>query len=263
MVGRDMTSRGSFAERQDAAAQRQGRGNATAASRQRVEWSVEEEEGSAECDSATVATRVSHVPSMHPSMAGTLRSVACSEATIGAGDDTKYWDYAHRAAVKADLGHKCRECRRPFSAVGEPITERRGARVSLRYHAACFSGFADPRSQAESSHHAGRLAGTQLDAAPSAKAGSKMRTGQHFDRHLGVGKTGMGLGMGSNGFGVRSSRGAGASVAEEDLSGFDDVMPPPTEPVQEGSSDGGRCLTEAALAAHGNALADSRERSEG
>ena len=48
---------------------------------------------------------------------------------------------------KKDLGHTCRECRRPFTTIGEPLTERRGARISNRYHAECFSGFADPRSQ--------------------------------------------------------------------------------------------------------------------
>ena len=64
------------------------------------------------------------------------------------------------------MGHTCRECRQPILKVGEPITERRGARISSRYHAACFSGFADPRSQLRSSFHEGHLSGTQLEAAP-------------------------------------------------------------------------------------------------
>jgi len=104
------------------------------------------------------------------------------------GDDTGYWDYKHREATRSsealvlalalsialrliravavalaltptrtliptlttrsDLGHNCRECRGPFRAIGEPMTERRGARLTMRYHAECFSGFADPRSQA-------------------------------------------------------------------------------------------------------------------
>ena len=34
--------------------------------------------------------------SLHPSVAGSAASRACSEATIGAGDATDYWDYAHR-----------------------------------------------------------------------------------------------------------------------------------------------------------------------
>jgi len=118
---------------------------------------------------------MSHAPSLHPSMAGSVVSMACSEVTIGAGDNTGYWDYLHRKTIKADLGHTCRECKLPFNALNEPITERRGARTSLRYHAECFSGFADPRSQASSSMHTGNLRGTQFEAAPRSKAGSKMR----------------------------------------------------------------------------------------
>ena len=68
------------------------------------------------------------------------------------------------------------------SRLGEPMTERRGARTSMRYHAECFSGFADPRSQANSSMHVGKLANTQLEAAPKKKAGSKMRSSRHFEK---------------------------------------------------------------------------------
>ncbi len=157
---------------------RQGRGNATAASRNAVPM---REDMDNDLDDGTKSVGgVSAVPSIHPSIAASVaRSVACSETTIGAGDDTKYWDYQHREAIKSDLGHCCRECRKPFSKIGEPITERRGARVSMRYHAECFSGFADPRSQTRSSHHEGRLAGSQHDAAPSLTS-SKMRTETHF-----------------------------------------------------------------------------------
>jgi hypothetical protein len=155
-----------------------------------------------------------------------------------------YCVYASCAQAK-DLGHACRECRRPFITLGEPLTERRGARISSRYHAECFSGFADPRSQVQSSHHSGHLAGTQIDAAPAQKATSKMRTatrnsvslvlvwlsswprhcrvlrnlcdlshctylgagtGSHFaSKGLG-GKHGAAMGMGSNGFGSKSSK---------------------------------------------------------
>ena len=52
-------------------------------------------------------------------------SSACSESTIGAGDDTAYWDFQHRVVTRTDLGHTCRECRLPFVDLGEPITERR------------------------------------------------------------------------------------------------------------------------------------------
>lgn len=110
------------------------------------------------------------------------------------------------------MGHTCRECKTPFSRIGEPITERRGARTSMRYHAECFSGFADPRSQASSSMHTGNLAGTQMIAAPKSKAGSKMCTGSHFtgksDRQEissgGGGK--IGAFLGSNDFGAKSSK---------------------------------------------------------
>ena len=205
-------------QRQDAHLIRTGRANATQASRRRADYVLGSETMD---DTASVASRASLAPSLHPSMAGTAISESCHPDTIGAGDDTLYWDYHHRAVEKSDLGHKCRECKRPFQRLGEPMTERRGARVSMRYHAACFSGFADPRSQLGSSTHSGKLAGTQLDAAPSGKAGSKMRTSSHFDsggrpheRTPGgsAGKSGMGLTMGSNGFGAKSSRGAGQAV---------------------------------------------------
>ena len=95
----------------------------------------------------------------------------------------------------------------------------------------------------QSSHHTGRLQGTQLEAAPGGKAGSKMRTSTHFDSGGrlvqqqaqqqqarssggGSGKTGMGLAMGSNGFGAKSSKGQGGaafnmSSLEQDLSGIE------------------------------------------
>jgi len=107
-------------------------------------------------------------------------SEACHPETIGAGDMTQYWDFQHREAQRNDLGHKCRECRMPFTMIGEPITERRGARVSMRYHAECYSGYADPRSQLSSSLHQGTLKGTQLPAAPAGPF-AKMRTAAHFE----------------------------------------------------------------------------------
>ena len=36
--------------------------------------------------------------SIHPSVAGSALSQACSDTTIGAGDATDYWDFAHRLA---------------------------------------------------------------------------------------------------------------------------------------------------------------------
>jgi len=212
----------SFSERQELLLVKQGRGNATSFSR--VAVPMVEMEGGDEGDAVSVASRASKAPSIHPSLAGSIAvSMACSEATIGAGDDTGYWDFQHRACEKKDLQHTCRECRMPFTKIGEPITERRGARISTRYHAACFSGFADPRSQCRSSHHEGHLSGTQLGAAPSNKCGSKMRTSCHFEgsnsrvsASLGSmgGKLGAAMGMGHNSFGSKSSKNQGTPMAE-------------------------------------------------
>eukprot|EP00392_Amoebophrya_sp_AT5.2_P010235 g10288.t1 len=180
---------------------RQGRGVATAASRRAVPM--------VELEVATRRTTFSAAPSLHPSLAhsGVAQSVACSETTIGAGDDTPYWDYQHRQALRSDLGHMCRECRKPFTRVGEPITERRGSRISTRYHAECFSGYADPRSQARSSTHEGNLVGTQYEAAPD-QVFNKMRTGSHFSSGSTGKSVGAQMAMGRLGF-ARSSRGQG------------------------------------------------------
>ena len=238
------SSRGGFFARQDAHLQRQpGMANAAASSRRRAPMPMEGEydedagwEGGDDSGSVSVASHMTS-GSLHPSLAGSTISLACSEVTIGAGDDTNYWDFQHREVTAKDLGHTCRECRQPFRFIGDPLTERRGARIASRYHAECFSGFADPRSQAQSSHHTGRLAGTQIDAAPALKATSKMRTGAHFDgggRSIGGGGAGMGgkhgaaMGMGSLGFGANSSKGqqqhGGAAVPAPAPGGFTAVQ---------------------------------------
>jgi hypothetical protein len=247
-----------FTARQEAHLLKQGRSNAVSASRTAVAWDGaaaggrgdenyddddDDDDGADGGASTAPSTAMSMAPSLHPSMAGSTVSRACSEATIGAGDDTGYWDFCHRAAGKKDLGHNCRECRRPFTRIGEPLTERRGARTSNRYHAECFSGFADPRSQAGSSFHTGRLAGSQLAAAPQQKAGSKMRVTKHFDgggdsryrqhhHHQGGSLGKISAFSGGNGFGARSGKnkagaagGAGAHIMlEHDLSGFEDML---------------------------------------
>ena len=71
----------SFAERQDAAAIRQGRGNATAASRRAAAMprDVDPEADDEQDGSASIASHLSHAPSLHPSMTGTVMSKACSE----------------------------------------------------------------------------------------------------------------------------------------------------------------------------------------
>ena len=270
----------SFAARNDRHLQRTGRANATGASR-RAE-TVEDGAADDLSDILSVATKFSHAPSLHPSSVSGM-SEACHPETIGAGDMTQYWDFQHREAQRNDLGHKCRECRMPFTTIGEPITERRGARVSMRYHAECYSGYADPRSQLSSSHHQGTLKGTQLPAAPAGPF-AKMRTAAHFEgqRALrsivesiseeaeapgnaaeshrsgaiagrqrdgagggargttfrggggGGGKQGgLGLGMGGNGFGAKSSR-----------------LVQPLERVAAAGAEAADGLTEAQLCAH-------------
>ena len=224
--------------RNEAHAERRGRGNAGEGSRVAAlfyddddgdEYDCGEgDDGGGSSDAKSVASRFSSAsrfsaaPSLHPSLASLAVSEACSTTTIGAGDDTLYWDFAHRTVERCDLGHTCRECKLPFGDLGEGLTERRGARVSMRYHAVCFSGYADPRSQAGSSAHRGRHRGSQFEAAPAAKAGSKMRSERHFegggaDREIhrraeggggGGGVKLMSVG-GSNGFGRRSGRRGG------------------------------------------------------
>ncbi|CAJ1415092.1 unnamed protein product [Effrenium voratum] len=194
----------SFQERQEALLLKQGRGNATPATRKAVAMENEElDEGR-----STGGSVASRAPSHHPSVQS---SVGLSEATLGAGDDTAYWDFQHRQVEKKDLGHKCHECKDAFRKLGAALTERRGGRVSMRYHGECFSGFADPRSQARSSHHEGKLRGTQLEAAP-VQMTTKMRTAKHFEAGGRVasslgGKFGTLMSMGHNSFGSKSSKG--------------------------------------------------------
>lgn len=105
-----------------------------------------------------------------------------SAASVGAGDSTLYWDFLHRTVAKNDLGHVCRECRKPFTQLGAELVERRGARLALRYHKECFSGLADPRSQPQGPFQSGKWAGSTAvrDEAPY-EPFRKMRTTSHFD----------------------------------------------------------------------------------
>lgn len=216
---------GSFRERQEALLAKQGRLNATAASRHAVPM----EEAETDDLRSAAGSVASKAPSLHPSVAS---SMGLSEVTLGAGDDTAYWDFQHRKVEKKDLGHKCFECKETFKSLGGALTERRGGRVSMRYHGECFSGFADPRSQARSSHHEGRLAGSQLQAAPQ-EVTTKMRTAKHFEQGGRVassigGKFGTMMAMGHNSFGSKSSKGkvhlpqrAPGDLTEEQLAAHD------------------------------------------
>ena len=233
-----------FRARPEAHLVRHGQANAASSSRIAVDFSVTDDldepledagggggVGDGRSVAGSTSSHYSHAPSIHPSLSGlSVASSCCSTVSIGAGDETAYWKYRHRSAERSDLGHTCRECKGPFTSLGEPLTERRGARTSSRYHGICFSGFADPRSQAGGSAWAGRLAGTQLAAAPREPA-RKMRTNTHFAD--GGGNTvrfnpkvvmgnfdfkdrdGVGGGVG------RNAGGALMNVLEEDLEGFD------------------------------------------
>lgn len=88
-----------------------------------------------------------------------------------------YWAIGTRGAQARDLGHRCKQCTLPFSKVGETIVLRRGGRIELRYHEACFSGEADPRTQTGSSFHT-----SNHSVPPAAPVGQyrKMRTASQF-----------------------------------------------------------------------------------
>ena len=95
---------------------RHGRDNAASSSRQseNVEFDNEDEfdndgeEGDDRDGAMSTVSRFSHAPSLHPSMRSAAVSEACSTVTIGAGDNTQYWDFQHRVVVKNDLGHQVR-----------------------------------------------------------------------------------------------------------------------------------------------------------
>ena len=87
-------SRSAPLSRQDELLIKQGRGTATSASRKSIpmnEVFAPEENmdgdggGDVEKGSTMTGGGKSYAPSLHPSMAGTVRSVACSEVTIGIG----------------------------------------------------------------------------------------------------------------------------------------------------------------------------------
>ena len=94
-------------------------------------------------------------------------------------DDNKYWAYAYKNAGKTDLGHICKECKKPFTKLDEPMAIRRGGRIELKYHSDCFSGSGDPRTQKSSTYNTSKWAGTQQIHAPKGLY-NKMRTGSHF-----------------------------------------------------------------------------------
>ena len=76
-----------FQDRADAHLMRHGRSNAARASRVAAPMDGGGGGGAAHDDGASTASIHSLAPSLHPSMAASSVSIACSEKTIGAGDE--------------------------------------------------------------------------------------------------------------------------------------------------------------------------------
>eukprot|EP01084_Bolivina_argentea_P101048 181234_1 len=96
------------------------------------------------------------------------------------GEDTRYWEWKVRKCRRDDLWNTCRECKQPFTKLGENLSIRRGGRIELRYHEGCFSGIADPRSQAGSTANKGKYAAALSKTAAPRLPYSKMRTSSHW-----------------------------------------------------------------------------------
>ncbi len=97
-----------------------------------------------------------------------------------AGQDTRYWEWKVRKCRREDLWNTCRECKQPFTKLGENLSVRRGGRIELRYHEECFSGIADPRSQAGSTANKGKYAAALSKTSAPRLPYSKMRTSCHW-----------------------------------------------------------------------------------
>jgi len=65
-----------------------------------------------------------------------------------------YWTLSFGTACRN--GWSCRSCRKAI-AKGEKIAVRDGRKLRLTYHADCFEGDGDPRTQPGSSFFEGRL----------------------------------------------------------------------------------------------------------
>ncbi len=99
--------------------------------------------------------------------------------TTKSSSSTIYWATATRLCEPRDVGHQCRECKQPFTKVGEILGIRRGGRIELRYHEKCLSHDADPRTQEQSSFRTTKNGATVSNEAPK-NMFRKMRTSSHF-----------------------------------------------------------------------------------
>lgn len=76
--------------------------------------------------------RASSPSAAHSSLPDVLMPSSTSASFFGNFDDSRYWDYAFRFTQKGDMGHHCRECKRPFSALNEAIAVRRSGDCGCR-----------------------------------------------------------------------------------------------------------------------------------
>lgn len=82
--------------------------------------------------------RASSPSARHSSLPDVLMPSSTTSALFfGSCDDSRYWDYAFRFTLKGDMGHHCRECKRPFSVLNEAIAVRRSGNCRCRYSHSC------------------------------------------------------------------------------------------------------------------------------
>lgn len=74
-------------------------------------------------------------------------------ASSSGRQDLPYWTVTQGSATRT--GYSCRECKGVIMK-GDAMVVRDGRRVRFFYHADCYSGEADPRSQPHSSYASGR-----------------------------------------------------------------------------------------------------------
>jgi hypothetical protein len=86
-----------------------------------------------------------------------------------------YWTVS--SGVASRTGWSCRECRQVI-AKGEAIRVRDARKMRFFYHDACFSGDADPRTQASSTFHTGKFSHL-AEKAPEAKGHGKWSTSSY------------------------------------------------------------------------------------
>ncbi|KNC99100.1 uncharacterized protein SPPG_06044 [Spizellomyces punctatus DAOM BR117] len=88
----------------------------------------------------------------------------------------EYWTVSEGPAIRTQT---CRECRRTIYK-DEHVKVRDGRKIRLFYHPECFSGDADPRTQAGSSYHDPRYSTARLaPTAPPVKGHGKWSVNQY------------------------------------------------------------------------------------